>query len=90
VLKQGQLLWQGDLDTLKESVIRVHIRAESAPAVRSSLRRVVSERVVNGTGHKVVALRAPDEDWSDLERQLGADARIERLSLEDIFVELHS
>jgi len=90
VLKQGRLLWQGDLDALKESVIRVHTRAESAPEVRTKLRRVVADRAVNGAGHKLVALRAPDEDWSDLERRLGADVRIERLSLEDIFLELHS
>ena len=90
VLRKGQLLWQGDLDTLKESVIRVHARGEAAPAVRSKLRRVVAERSVNGSGHKFVALREPGEDWSNLEQQLGADARIERLGLEDIFLELHS
>jgi len=90
VLKQGQLLWQGDLDTLKESVIRVHTRADAAPTVRARLRRVVAERSVDLSGHKLVALRAPDEDWSDLEQQLGAGAQIERLGLEDIFVELHS
>jgi ABC-2 type transport system ATP-binding protein len=90
VLKHGQLLWQGDLDTLKESVIRVHTQAAAAPVVRSRLRRVVAERPINGSGHKLVALRAPDEDWSNLEEQLGTDARIERLGLEDIFLELHA
>jgi ABC-2 type transport system ATP-binding protein len=90
VLKRGQLLWQGDLDTLKESVIRVHANAGTAGAARSQLRRVLSDRAVNGSGQKLVALRAPDEDWSDLEQQLGADTRIERLSLEEIFLELHA
>jgi ABC-2 type transport system ATP-binding protein len=90
VLKEGKLLWQGDLDTLKESVIRVHARAAAAQAVRARLGRVVAERSINGSGHKFVALRVPGEDWSTLERQLGADASIERLGLEDIFLELHS
>jgi ABC-2 type transport system ATP-binding protein len=90
VLKKGQLLWQGDLDTLKESVIRVHARADAAAGLRTRLRRVVAERPVDGTGFTLVALRAPDEDWSDLEQQLGPEARIERLGLEDIFLALHS
>ena len=90
VLKQGRLLWQGELDVLKESVIRVHVREDTAENVRSRLRQPVSTKRVNGSGCRIVAMRAPDEDWSSLETLLGADARIERLSLEDIFLELHS
>ena len=90
ILKQGRLLWQGDLDTLKESVIRVHTRATAAPELRARLRSVVTEKPVNGAGAALVALRAPDEDWSDLEQKLGPEARVERLGLEDIFLALHS
>jgi len=90
VLKQGQLLWQGDLDTLKESVIRVHARTDTMPAVRARLQRVVTERPANGSDATLVALRAPGEDWSDLEQQLGPETHVERLGLEDIFLALHS
>ena len=90
VLKEGRLLWQGELDALKESVIRVHVRQDAAESVRSRLRQPLSMRRVNGSGCKIVAMRAADEDWSSLDTLLGAEARVEHLGLEDIFLELHS
>ncbi len=88
ILKAGKFIWQGELDALKESVVRVHVPAERAAAVRATFRRVVAERT-NAGAATLVALRAPDEDWSALESRL-PDARLESLSLEDIFLELHS
>ena len=88
ILKQGKMVWQGELDALKESVVRVHVPAERAAAAREKFRRVVAERT-NAGNATIVALRAPDEDWSALESAL-PDARIETLGLEDIFLELHS
>jgi ABC-2 type transport system ATP-binding protein len=88
ILKAGKLIWQGELDALKESVVRVHVPAERAAAVRATFRRVVAERTNAGTA-TLVALRAPDEDWSALESRLPG-ARLESLGLEDIFLELHS
>jgi hypothetical protein len=37
-----------------------------------------------------VALRAPSEDWTSLDARLTGRARVEKLGLEDIFLELHS
>jgi ABC-2 type transport system ATP-binding protein len=88
ILKEGKLIWQGELDSLKESVVRVQVTAGRAAAARSVFRRVIAERTAGG-GTTLVALRAPDEDWSTLESRLG-EARLESLSLEDIFLELHS
>jgi ABC-2 type transport system ATP-binding protein len=90
VLKEGRLLWQGELDALKESVIRVHVSQEAAQNVRARLRQPLSVRPVNGSSCRIVAMRAADEDWSSLEALLGAGARVERMGLEDIFLELHS
>jgi ABC-2 type transport system ATP-binding protein len=88
ILKAGKFIWQGELDTLKESVVRVHLPPARAHVARALFRRVVAERST-GDSTTLVALRAPDEDWSGLESRLG-DARVESLSLEDIFLELHS
>jgi ABC-2 type transport system ATP-binding protein len=88
ILKSGKLIWQGELDLLKESVVRVHTAAERARAAHAMFRRVVAERTNGGTT-TLVALRAPDEDWGALESRL-PDARMEFLGLEDIFLELHS
>lgn len=90
VLKDGKLLWQGELDELKESVIRVHVHEGVAESVRSRLNQPLSMRRVNGSGCKIIAMRAPGEDWSSLDALLGAEARAERMGLEDIFLELHS
>jgi len=89
ILKAGKLLWKGDLDALKESVARVHVPAAAAATARAALRRIVSERT-NGYRTTLVALREPDEDWAVLAEKAGADAQIESLGLEDIFLELHS
>ncbi len=88
ILKAGKFIWQGELDTLKESVVRVHVPAEGAHAARAVFRHVVAERTA-GVTTTLVALRAPGEDWAGLEHSL-AGARLEALSLEDIFLELHS
>jgi ABC-2 type transport system ATP-binding protein len=88
ILKAGKFIWQGDLDTLKESVVRAHVPAGRAHFARAVFRRVVAERTA-GDSTTLVALRAGDEDWFGLESRLG-EARLETLSLEDIFLELHS
>jgi ABC-2 type transport system ATP-binding protein len=90
ILKGGQLFWQGDLDTLKESVIRVHLGAASAARLRPKFHRVIGERSINGSSCILVALRSGEEDWSSLEELTGPGARVERLGLEDIFLELHA
>ena len=89
ILKSGRLIWNGDLDALKESMIRVHLPKPAADAARTRLRQTISVRDTESAGCRIVALRAPDEDWSALEDLLGAEARIEHMNLEDIFVELH-
>jgi ABC-2 type transport system ATP-binding protein len=89
ILKNGRLIWNGELDTLKESVIRVHVPQSAVDATRTRLRQTISVRDAGSGSSRIVALRAPDEDWSNLEELLGAEARIEHLNLEDIFVELH-
>ncbi len=68
---------------------RFRSASRAFPSASGALRRVVAERATAG-GRTLVALRAADEDWSELEEKLGAGARIERLGLEDIFLELHS
>lgn len=89
ILKNGRLIWNGELDALKESVIRVHVPKSTADVTRTRLRQTISVREAGSAGCRIVALRAPDEDWSHLDELLGAEARIEHLNLEDIFVELH-
>ena len=88
ILKGGKLIWQGELDALKESVVRVHVPDSAASMARGVFQRIATERSANGHT-KLVATRGPDEDWSGLAAKL-PEARLEFPALEEIFLELHS
>jgi len=87
MLSDGRLHYQGDLDHLKESVVRVSILAEQ-PLPRSlglpdTIRSSVQDK------RATVSLM----DWhpqlkAQLEQQFNAQVEVENLSLEDIFMEL--
>jgi ABC-2 type transport system ATP-binding protein len=88
ILKDGRLHWQGNLDALKETVVRVHVH--SASPLPTSL------DVVNALTYRVSGNHATAAvvDWTPGARDalavaLGASIEVEPLSLEEIFVELH-
>jgi len=88
ILKAGHLYWQGDLDALKESMVRIHIRAGQALPNGFSIPGAVSQRVSGSHATAVVG------GWSEVQRQTieshcGYPVEVEHLSLEDIFLELH-
>src|SRR5580658_4071477 len=87
ILKEGQLYWQGELDALKESIVRLHLHSAALPD-RVDLPGVLSWRRLDSGAVAIV------RDWSDqsqqaLERQLNCVVRVEALGLEEIFLELH-
>ncbi len=88
ILKEGRLDWQGDLDSLKESIVRLHIHG-ARPATDSLV--IPGAITVRRDGAFV---RAVVRDWtpeaqSTLERQTGGTVEVESLGLEEIFLELH-
>jgi len=88
ILKEQRMYWQGDFDALKESIVRVHVRATHALPASLAIPNVLRLQR-NGTTATAVV-----RDWSaDLQdrlaRQLGAEVEVEPLTLEDIFLELH-
>jgi ABC-2 type transport system ATP-binding protein len=89
MLREGRLAWQGELDDLKESVVRVHLRADHDldPALRlpNQLVGSVSGRTASFTvSHWNEALLAP------LLQRLDAQGEVEPLELEEIFLALHA
>jgi ABC-2 type transport system ATP-binding protein len=90
ILRDGRMLWQGDLDALKEAVVRVHVTDGSPEAIAAQFAQVVTSPASRRTRSTFVALRAAHEDWITLEQKLAGRARLEQLGLEDIFLELHS
>jgi ABC-2 type transport system ATP-binding protein len=89
ILKGGRLAWEGDLDALKESVVRLHIRSRRAP-LPADLRvpHAISSRV-DGTRATVAAAHWRHDQSAALAQRLDADLEVESLGLEEIFVELH-
>ncbi len=88
ILKDQRMYWQGDFDSLKESIVRLHVRATS-PLPESLPIPNVLKLLRNGTTATVIV-----QDWrADVEAavrtQLAAQLEVEHLALEDIFLELH-
>jgi ABC-2 type transport system ATP-binding protein len=88
ILKEGRFYWSGDLDSLKESFVRVHIRGERSLPERLTIANAITVR--REDTYAVAVIR----DWSDatqqaIETSTGASVELETLSLEEIFVELH-
>lgn len=88
ILKDGRLHWQGDLDSLKDSIVRVHVRrTEPLPGdmeIPNALNVWKQERYAMAVVHDFTpGLR------SDIERRCGTAIEVESLSLEEIFLELH-
>jgi ABC-2 type transport system ATP-binding protein len=87
ILKDGRLDWQGDLDSLKESIVRLHVRGDGAVIATLAVPGSLSLRREGNFATAVVRDWTPDRQLA-LERQ-GAAAEVEALGLEEIFLELH-
>jgi ABC-2 type transport system ATP-binding protein len=88
ILKDGHLDWQGDLDSLKETILRLHVRADAGTIATLGVPGALSVRREGNFATAVV------RDWTP-ERQLALEAHgalsvdVEALGLEEIFLELH-
>ena len=87
IIKSGRLHWSGELDLLKESIVRVHIPNASLPN-DFSIPHSISMQRSDGFITAVV------EHWDDtarttLQSRCGCAVKVESLGLEDIFLELH-
>jgi ABC-2 type transport system ATP-binding protein len=91
IVKDGELLWDGDTDSLKLSVRRLHIRARGALPRELGLPRVLSERRDHDDRGATVTVRdVADEALRAAAIRLDADIQSEGLALEDIFLEIHA
>jgi ABC-2 type transport system ATP-binding protein len=102
ILKDGHLYWDGDFDSLKDSVVRIHVRANGSGAetlaaladawsagatARSRFPDALS--IDRGDRHLAAVVR----NWSadveeELRETLDIPFEVERLALEEIFLEL--
>jgi ABC-2 type transport system ATP-binding protein len=88
ILKEGRLDWQGDLDSLKESIVRIHLRGAGPLPEVLTIPGALSIRRESTFPTAIV------RDWTEgaqcaLERQISGTVEVEQLGLEEIFLELH-
>jgi ABC-2 type transport system ATP-binding protein len=88
VVKNGRLHWQGEIDALKESVVRLQIRARRPLPTDLGVPNTLAARVDGLVAHATVAKWEP-KSTDALARRLDAVVEVEPLGLEEIFLELH-
>jgi len=92
IVREGQLLWDGETDALKQSVRRLHVRAHHAlPASLGFSRAPLSERRgPDGRTATVTVRDCSEQEVHATAARLQADIESEGLGLEDIFLEIHA
>lgn len=88
MLREGELAYQGGLDELKESFVRVTLMADEPFVQKINWPNVIRQK--NSGNQSVLTF----EHWQPemeqlLAQEFSADVRIEYLGLEDIFLELN-
>lgn len=89
ILREGEILWRGELDALKESVVRLHLRAQRDLPLALALPGQLS---ATGSGRTVAVTVG---EWQParkeaLEREFDCVIEVEPLGLEDIFLAVHA
>lgn len=88
IIRKGRMIWQGDLDALKESVVRLHVSASHALPPALGIPNTLSQRVDGGRA-TVTVTHWESHRAAELARRFDADIDVEALGLEDIFLELN-
>ncbi len=88
IVKDGRLYWQGDTDTLKESVVRVHVRSAKPLPQDLEIANALTSHVQGGYATAAVTQWNTDER-ERIASRFQADVEVEPLGLEEIFIELH-
>jgi ABC-2 type transport system ATP-binding protein len=88
IIKEGRIVWRGELDLLKESVVRLQLRAGHDLPVPLALPGQIACRVSGRMATVTVG------EWRaalqpQLERELGCQIEVEAMGLEDIFLAVH-
>jgi ABC-2 type transport system ATP-binding protein len=88
ILREGRMAWQGELDTLKECVVRLHLRATEPLPAKIGMAHTIHERV-DGNTATISVSRWRAEEARSLATLFHAEIEVEPLDLEDIFLEMH-
>ena len=88
ILRQGHMAWQGELDVLKESVVRLHLQGRDQLPEQLGIAHTLHQQVDGKTA--TISVSDWNEDVSQsLASRLGVEIEVEPLDLEEIFLEMH-
>jgi ABC-2 type transport system ATP-binding protein len=91
IMRDGNLLWDGETDALKQSVKRLHIRARRPLPAQLGVPGVLTYRREAGDTIATATVRDAQESLpQQLAARLDAHVECEGLGLEDIFLEIHA
>jgi len=88
ILKDGKIAYHGALDELKDSVKRLHVTAPSPLPADLEVPGRLRQRI-EGNEALLSVRGEPPAAAESIEREHRASVRVEDLSLEDIFLEIH-
>jgi ABC-2 type transport system ATP-binding protein len=88
ILKAGAIVWRGELDTLKESVVRLHLRADRELPPQLDVAGSLGVQVAGRTAVVTVVDWRPQR-LPELEQVLECRIDVQPLALEDIFLAVH-
>ncbi|HLF10504.1 MAG TPA: ABC transporter ATP-binding protein [Gammaproteobacteria bacterium] len=88
IIKDHRLFWRGDFDTLKESIVRLHIRSSRPLPEGFAIPNALSVECEATFATAIVRDWTP-ELHDEVRARSNAEVEIESLTLEDIFLELH-
>jgi ABC-2 type transport system ATP-binding protein len=88
ILKEGRLFWHGDLDSLKETIVRIHMRCGEPLGELPTIPGAISIRR-DATFPTAIVRDWTPEAQRELEQRIRGTVEVQPLGLEEIFVELH-
>lgn len=87
-LKHGVIKYQGSIDTLKETFVRLRVVAKTTLPSNLPIPHVLHKNIADKSALLTVA-EFDARQLSNWQQQLDADIAVEHLNLEDIFLELN-
>jgi ABC-2 type transport system ATP-binding protein len=89
ILREGRIAWRGELDALKESVVRLQLRADRDLPPQQTLPGQLAG-VVSGRTASITLGGWQPSQLDELEQLTACRIEVETLGLEDIFLAVHA
>jgi ABC-2 type transport system ATP-binding protein len=89
ILREGEFIWRGEMDQMKESVVRLHLLSDQEITALPALPGQLSCSLQGRTATAVLRDWKPDI-LASLEQLTGSRIEVEPLGLEDIFLAVHA